>query len=88
MSRIIGLILAILLAVIFLYISRFWIFDLWGREGLFGIEYLRPGGDLLRRELSGTFFAPYDLLVWAAAGFFVLTMLEKVWVKLTQTSDG
>lgn len=83
MSRVIGLILAILLAVIFLYISRFWIFDLWGREGLFGIEYLRPGGDILRRELRGTFFAPYDLLVWVAGGFFVLTMLEKLWNKVT-----
>lgn len=83
MSRVIGLILAILLAVIFLYISRFWIFDLWGREGLFGIEYLRPGGDLLRRELRGTPLAPYDLLVWVAGGFLVLTMLEKLWSKVT-----
>lgn len=87
MSRIIGLILAILLAVIFLYISRFWTFGLWGREGLFGIEYLRPGGDLLRRELRGTPFAPYDLLVWVAGGFFVLTMLEKVWVRVTSQGD-
>ena len=83
MARVIGLIVAVLLAVVFLYISRFWIFDLWGREGLFGVEYLRPGGDLLRRELRGTPLAPYDLLVWAGGGFFVLTMLEKLWVKLT-----
>ncbi len=82
MSRIIGLTLAILLAVIFLYISRFWIFDLWGREGLLGIEYLRPGGDILRRELRGTPLAPYDLLVWVAGGFFLLTMLEKLWGKV------
>jgi hypothetical protein len=83
MSRIIGLTLAILLAVIFLYISRFWIFDLLGREGLLGIEYLRPGGDILRRELRGTPLAPYDLLVWVAGGFFLLTMLEKLWGKVT-----
>lgn len=83
MSRVIGIVVAILLAFVLLYISRFWVFDLWAREGLFGIEYLRPGGDILRRELRGTFFAPYDLLVWVAGGFFVLTMMEKLWIKLT-----
>ena len=82
MARIIGLILAILLAAIFLYISRFWVFDLWGREGLFGIEYLRPGGDLLRRELRGTFFAPYDLLVWVAGGFVILSVLDNIWSRV------
>ena len=82
MTRLIGLVLAIVLAVVFLYISRFWIFDLWGREGLFGIEYLRPGGDLLRRELRGTFFAPYDLLVWVAGGFVILSVLDNIWSKI------
>ncbi len=84
MARIIGLILAILLAVIFLYISRFWIFDLWTREGLFGIEYLRPGGDILRRELRGTPLAPYDLLVWVAGGFAVLSVCETIWTRLSR----
>jgi len=82
MARIIGLILAILLAIVFLYVSRFWVFDLWGREGLFGIEYLRSGGDLLRRELRGTFFAPYDLLVWVAGGFVILSVLDNVWSRI------
>ena len=82
MARALGLILAILLAAIFLYISRFWIFDLWGREGLFGVEYLRPGGDLLRRELRGTFLAPYDLLVWVGGGFVILSVLDSVWAKV------
>ncbi len=81
MARITGLILAILLAVFFLYISRFWIFGFWGREGLFGIEYLRPGGDILRRELRGTFFAPYDLLIWVAGGFVILSVLDNIWSK-------
>ena len=82
MARALGLILAILLAAIFLYISRFWIFDLWGREGLFGVEYLRPGGDLLRRELRGTFLAPYDLLVWVGGGFAILSVLDSIWSKI------
>ena len=84
MTRVLGLILAFLLAVILIYISRFWVFDLWPREGLFGIEYLRPGGDILRRELRGTFLAPYDLLIWVGGGFFVLTVMEKIWVRLTR----
>ncbi len=84
MSRVTGIVVAFLLVVVLLYISRFWVFDLWTREGLFSIEYLRPGGDILRRELRGTFFAPYDLLVWVAGGFFVLTIMEKLWVKLTR----
>ena len=83
MSRVLGLILAFLLAVILIYISRFWVFDLWPREGLFGIDYLRPEGDILRRELRGTFLAPYDLLIWVGGGFFVLTVMEKIWVRLT-----
>lgn len=82
MGRVIGLILAIFLTVIFLYISRFWVFDLWGREGLFGIEYLRPGGDILRRELGRTFLAPYDLLVWVGGGFVILSVLDKFWSKV------
>ena len=82
MARVIGLILAILLAAIFLYISRFWVFDLWGREGLFGIEYLRPGGDILRRELRGTPLATYDLLVWVAGGFVILSVLDAIWSRL------
>lgn len=82
MVRIISLFSVVLLAFVFLYILRFWVFDLWGREGLFGVEYLRPGGDILRRKLRGTFLAPYDLLVWVCGGFLVLTLLEKLWGKL------
>ena len=87
MTRVIGILVAILLAVIFLYISRFWIFDLWDREGLFGVEYLRPGGDLLRRELRGTYFAPYDLLVWVSGGFVLLSLFEKAWGAATRSKD-
>ena len=83
MQRVIGVTLALIILIVWLYISRFWIFDLWGRDGLFGIEALRPGGDLLRRDwLRGTMFRPYDLLIWTAGGFLLLTMLEKLWSRM------
>lgn len=31
--------------------------------------------------------APCDLPVWVAGGFFVLTVLEKVWAKLTRPDN-
>ncbi|MEM7267753.1 MAG: hypothetical protein AAF401_00720 [Pseudomonadota bacterium] len=86
-GRIIGVLVAILLAVIALYVSRFWVFDLWGRDGLFGVEYLRPGGDILRRELRGTEAAPYDLLIWVIGGFLLLTGFERVWNWLTHKPE-
>ena len=76
-QRIIGLALAALVGVILLYLSAFWPFDLWGREGLFGIEALRPGGDLLSRWLRGTMLAPFDVLIWVVAVFLSLTWTQR-----------
>ncbi|MDH3667868.1 MAG: hypothetical protein OEN23_13155 [Paracoccaceae bacterium] len=42
--------------IVLVYISRFWEFDLWSREGLFGVATLPPGGDLLARWLRGIRF--------------------------------
>lgn len=75
--RLSGLALAILIGGLLLYLSPFWVFDLWGREGLFGIEALRPGGDLLSSWLRGTWLAPYDILIWAIGVFLVLTWSER-----------
>ena len=52
----------ILVGAILLYLSRFWIFSWWGRDGLFGVEALRPQGDLIARWLRGTDFRPFELL--------------------------
>ncbi len=60
------------------YLSRFWDFRLWGREGLFGIEELRPQGGLLARWLRGTDFAPFELLIWVVGVFLALTLLQKL----------
>ena len=76
-KRIIGLMIAALAGIVLLYLSPFWPFDLWGREGLFGIEALRPGGDLLSRWLRGTMLAPFDVLIWVVAVFLSLTWMQQ-----------
>ena len=68
----------ILLAAILLYLSRFWIFSWWGRDGLFGIEALRPQGDLVSRWLRGTDFRPFELVLWVIGGFLILTWVQKL----------
>ena len=78
MKRVFFLLLVALLGLIMLYLSRFWVFDLWSRSGLFGLAELRPNGGLLARWLRGTPFAPFELLIWAASVFLILTYLQKI----------
>ncbi|NRB03733.1 MAG: hypothetical protein HRU30_10770 [Rhodobacteraceae bacterium] len=66
------------LAVVLAYLGRFWIFDLWGRPGLFGLPALRPQGDLLAQWLRGTPLRPFDLLIWALGVFAVLSFVQAV----------
>lgn len=75
--RLLGLCLAAIVGAVMLYLSPYWIFDLWGREGLFGFAELRPGGDLLNRWLRGTPFAPFAVLIWAVGVFLILTWTER-----------
>ena len=44
-GRILWLAATIIVAIVLLYISRFWPFDLWSWKGLFGIKSLPPGGN-------------------------------------------
>ncbi len=78
MKRVFLLVFVGLLGLIMLYLSRFWVFDLWSRPGLFGWAELRPNGGLLARWLRGTPFAPFELLIWAAGVFMILTYLQKI----------
>jgi len=87
MKRIFWIIAVACLATIFFYLSRFWIFSLWPRGGLFGIEALRPQGGLLGRWLRGTDFAPFELLIWAVGVFLVLTVLQKLYDRLNPPSE-
>ncbi len=76
-GRIFGVLLALGLATILLYVSRYWIFgSLWTRDGLFGIAYLRPNGDLLRSWLSGTIWPPFDIVIWAIGAFLFLSAVQ------------
>ena len=77
-GRVFGVALAILLAAILLYVSRYWLFDLWSREGLFGVEYLRPNGDLMRAWLGGTIWQPFDIVIWAIFAFLLLSIVQAI----------
>lgn len=79
MKRIIWLAVAALVAAILFYLSRFWFLSLWPRSGLFGVEALRPQGDLVSGWLRGTDFAPFELLIWAVGAFLILTVLQKLY---------
>lgn len=77
--RVLGLAVAVIATLLLWYLSRFWIFQLWPREGLFGIAALRPQGGLLGQWLRGTDFAPFELLLWACGVFLMLTLLQRLW---------
>lgn len=79
MKRITWMIITFGIAAILLYLSRFWTFDLWGRDGLFDVKEIRSKGGLLARWLRGTPFAPFELLIWLGGVFAVLTWLEKAY---------
>ena len=75
--RVVWMFVAFAAATILLYLSRFWVFELWTRAGLFGISELRPQGGLLARWLSGTALAPFELLIWVVSFFLIMTWLER-----------
>jgi len=78
MRRAVWLIVMAMVAVLFVYVSRFWWLRLWGREGLFGLPDLRPQGGLLARWLRGSDAAPFELLIWVVGIFVILTGLQKL----------
>ena len=77
MRKSIHLILMCFIALSMFYLSRFWIYNWWSNQGLFDISWLKPGGGLLGRWLAGTPLQTFELLIWGAGVFFLLTMLEK-----------
>lgn len=87
MKHVFWLIFVAFVTAILFYLSRFWIFSLWPRSGLFGFEALRPQGDLVDRWLRGTDLAPFDLLIWAVGAFLVLTVLQKLYDLLNSPSE-
>ncbi|MEO0328728.1 MAG: hypothetical protein AAF217_09040 [Pseudomonadota bacterium] len=78
MKRVTGLIIALIAGALLFYTSRFWIFSLWDRPGLFGSASLPPQGGLVQRWLRGTDLAPFELLLWAICAFLMLTILQNL----------
>lgn len=76
--KLLGLCVAIASFAVLFYLSRFWIFNLWPRDGLGGIEWIRPQGALVGRWLRGTDFAPFELLIWAVGAFLLLSFLQRI----------
>ena len=87
MKKTIKLAIVAATGLILLYISRFWLFSLWDRPGLFDLKALPPQGGLLRTWLRGTDLVPFELMIWAIGGFLILTGLEKIFDKLKSTSQ-
>ncbi|MEL6886994.1 MAG: hypothetical protein AAFP87_20990 [Pseudomonadota bacterium] len=79
MKRIVWLTVAAVTAAILLYVSRFWDFRLWSRDGLFGVEALRPQGGQVGQWVRGTDLEPFELLIWAVGAFILLTVLQKLY---------
>ena len=75
-ARLSSLAVVLLLGLVLFYLSQFWPFRWWSNQGLFGIEAIRPQGDLVSRWLRGTPFAPYDLLVWAIGAILTLSAVQ------------
>ena len=82
LQRIVLLAIAAVVGLLLLYVSRFWPFELWSRDGLFGWSALPPGGDLLARWLGGTPAAPFELVIWAVVTFSSLTFLQRLFDRL------
>ncbi len=77
LHRLVGILAAILLFLVLLYASRFWIWEApWDEEGLFGLELFGPQGDLFTAWLSETPYAPFAILVWAIAAILLLSAIQ------------
>ena len=87
MKRVLWLSLAVITTAALYYVSRFWTFRLWPRDGLLGIEWLRPQGGLVSRWLRGTDFAPFELLIWGIGAFLLLTVLQRLYDLLSRPTE-
>jgi hypothetical protein len=82
--HIVGILVVVALTLLLLYMTRFWIFtDWWGRKGLFGVMELRPKGNFLTRQLMGTPYQVFSLLLWLCGGFLVLSALQTITTRIS-----
>lgn len=78
MRRMIAILIVICVAIILLYVSRFWPVELWGRRSPLGELGLRPGGGMVQFWLRGTPLAQFDLIIWVVGSFITLSLTEKL----------
>jgi hypothetical protein len=75
--RAFGVISTILLTLILLYVSRFWIWTApWSGDGLFGAKIVSPYGNLVQWWLNGTWFAEFSFVVWGCGAIAFLSVLH------------
>ena len=86
-GRIIWTLIAVALAAVAAYLSRFWLFRWWGRDGFLGFDGLVPQGGLVGRWLRGTDFAPFELLIWVLGVFAVLSLVQKLFDRVTRPKN-
>ena len=75
--RVLGSICVIVLTLILLYLSRFWIWRApWGDDGLFGAKLFWPDGNLVQGWLDGTWLAEFDIIIWGCGAVLLLSGLH------------
>lgn len=78
MKTALAVVLVLCVTVALFYVSRFWPFDLWSRQSWLAQIGLRPQGGMLQVWLRGTNFSQFELLIWGAASFLILSWTEKL----------
>lgn len=85
LTHLLGIAAVVLLALVLLYMTRFWPFTgWWGNEGLLGYKDLSRHGDFLTHQLRGTPFQAFSLLFWLAGGVLALSLLQTLATRIGQ----
>ena len=72
-----GIFIAIVLTLVLLYASRFWIWTApWSNDGLFGLKLFSPYGDVVRWWLRGTPFSELAIVIWGSGAIILLSVLQ------------
>ncbi len=85
MTRLAGILTAITLTFVLLYLSRFWIWQApWSNDGLFAIKALSPRGDVVRQLLRGTQLSVFDVVIWFILAIALLSGLQWIYGRITK----
>lgn len=94
-SGVLGLLPVAVLATVLLYFSRYWPFRLWSDDGLLGLSWLPPEGNVLAYQvdriwqLTGIWqLGALDIVVWGIACFIILSGLDWLWTRFESMRKG